>query len=87
MFERTFSKLSFLLGSIAGVACCSTVTAQTANQGLIQTAPTMVPAAPAVSEADMQRSLELSTGFQNLTGGFGSWRDVSLRGTDRKSVV
>ena len=37
--------------------------------------------APAASEADMQRSLELSTGFQNLTGGFGSWRDVSLRGT------
>ena len=29
----------------------------------------------------MQRSLELSTGFQNLSAGFGNWRDVTLRGT------
>ena len=29
----------------------------------------------------MPRMLELSTGFQNLSGGFGEWRDVTLRGT------
>lgn len=81
MFERTFSTLSFLLGSIAGVTCCTPVMAQTANQGLIQTAPAMVPTAPVISESDMQRSIELSTGYQNLTAGLGSWRDLSLRGT------
>lgn len=81
MFEHTFFKFSFLLSGIAGVACCSTVMAQTSNQGLIQTAPSMVPTAPAISESDMQRSLELSTGYQNLTAGLGSWRDLSLKGT------
>jgi YaiO family outer membrane protein len=81
MFECTFSKFSFLLSGIAAVACCSTVMAQTSNQGLIQTAPSMVPTAPAISESDMQRSLELSTGYQNLTAGLGSWRDLSLKGT------
>ena len=81
MFERTFSAFSFLLGSIAGVACCSPVMAQTANQGLIQTAPSMVPTAPVISESDMQRSIELSAGYQNLTAGLGSWRDLTLRGT------
>ena len=39
------------------------------------------PAAQAPTAADMQRSLELSTGFQNLSAGFGSWRDLTLRGT------
>lgn len=81
MFERTFSTFSFLLSGIAGVACCTPVMAQTSNQGLIQTAPSMVPAAPAISESDMQRSIELSTGYQNLTAGLGSWRDLSLKGT------
>lgn len=81
MFERTFSTYSFLLSSLAGVACCSPVMAQTANQGLIQTAPSMVPTAPAVSESDMQRSIELSAGYQNLTAGLGNWRDLTLKGT------
>ena len=39
------------------------------------------PAAQAPTAADMQRSLELSTGFQNLSAGFGSWRNLTLRGT------
>ena len=30
---------------------------------------------------DMPRNLELSTGSQNLSNGFGNWRDVTLRGT------
>lgn len=29
---------------------------------------------------DPLRSLELSTGVQNLSGGFGNWRDVTLKG-------
>ena len=77
---RKFSKLSFLLTSIAGLACCGIAMAQTANQGVIQTTPTPIPSTPVLSEADMQRSLELSTGFQNLSAGFGSWSDVTLRG-------
>ena len=81
MFERTFSTYSFLLSSLAGVACCSPVMAQTANQGLIQTAPSMMPTDPAISESNMQRSIELSTGYQNLTAGLGSWRDLTLKGT------
>lgn len=81
MFKHVFSKLPFLLASIAGVACSGGAMAQTANQGLIQTTPAMVPTTPVVSEADMQRSLELSTGVQNLSAGFGRWSDVTLRGT------
>lgn len=81
MFKQVFSKLPFLLASVAGLACSGGAMAQTANQGLIQTAPVMVPAAPALSDDDMQRSLELSTGFQNLSAGFGSWSDVTVKGT------
>ena len=80
MIERKFLKLSFLLTNIVGLAFCSIAMAQTANQGLIQTTPATIPSTPVQSEADMQRSLELSTGFQNLSAGFGSWREVALRG-------
>lgn len=38
-------------------------------------------AAPRAEQDGLQRNLELSTGFQNLSNGFGNWRDVSLRGT------
>ena len=81
MFKHVLSKLPFLLASVAGLAYSGGSIAQTANQGLIQTAPATLATAPALSEADMQRSLELSTGFQNLSDGFGNWRDVTLRGT------
>ena len=81
MFKHVLSKLPFLLASVAGLAYSGGSIAQTANQGLIQTAPATLATAPALSEADMQRSLELSTGFQNLSAGFGNWRDVTLRGT------
>ena len=81
MLKRALSKLSFLLTGIAGLACYSGATAQTANQGLIQTTATMLPSTPALSESDAQRSVELSAGFQNLNAGFGNWRDVTLRGT------
>ena len=81
MFKHMLTKLPFLLASIAGLACSGGAIAQTANQGLIQTAPAMVPTVPVLSEADMQRSLELSTGFQNLSAGLGNWSDVTVRGT------
>jgi len=41
----------------------------------------MVAAPPAPDGAALQRNLELSAGAQSLTGGFGNWRDVTLRGT------
>ena len=81
MFKRIFSKRSLLFTSLASLAFCGSAAAQTANQGLIQTTPTTTPQASAVSEADMQRNLELSAGFQNSTNGFGSWRDITLRGS------
>lgn len=77
MYKRLPSKSFLFLASIAAIASSGAATAQTSNQGLIQTTPTMT---PATSEADQPRSLELSTGFQNLSGGFGNWRDVTLRG-------
>lgn len=80
MLKHIFSKISFLLTGLSSLAFCGVAIAQTANQGLMQTPPAMTPTAPAPSEADMQRSLELSTGFQNLSAGFGNWREVTLRG-------
>jgi hypothetical protein len=40
-----------------------------------------VPALAAPVPAEPLRSLELSTGAQSLTGGYGNWHDVTLRGT------
>ena len=45
------------------------------NQVGMQAAP------PAAEGLAPQRSLELSAGAQSLTGGFGNWRDLTLRGT------
>lgn len=73
MSKHTFSRRALFFTSVVSLACCGTAMAQTSPQSLNQ--------APAPSDAAMQRNLELSTGFQNLTGGFGSWRDVTLRGT------
>lgn len=81
MFKRIFSKRALFFTSAFSLVCGGMAFAQTSNQGLISTVPATVQQAPVLSEADMQRSLELSAGFQNLSGGFGSWRDVTLRGT------
>jgi YaiO family outer membrane protein len=35
----------------------------------------------AQTPADKPLNLELSAGFQNLSGGYGGWRDLTLRGT------
>lgn len=80
MFKHVLSKSTLSFTSVFSLLYCCTAAAQTANQGLIQTIPATTQQTPALSEADMQRSLELSSGFQNLSGGFGSWRDITLRG-------
>lgn len=81
MFKSLFSKRYLLMTGLVSAACCTTVAAQTSNQGLIKNTQSVIPNPPVPSSADNQRSFELSTGFQNLTGGFDSWRDVTLRGT------
>ena len=73
MSKHTLSKRAVFFTGMASLACFGTAMAQTSSPGLIQ--------ANAPSDVALKRSLELSTGFQNLTGGFGSWRDVTLRGT------
>lgn len=75
MFKPFFLALPVML------AAALPATAQTV-------APTQAPApgnnvaAPAAQGGDVPlRSLELSTGAQSLSGGFGNWRDVTLKGT------
>ena len=80
MYQFKFSRNSLLLSCIVGLAFCAPATAQTANQGLIQTSPALT-TAPEVTEAAKQRSLELSVGTQNLSSGYTSWSDVTLRGS------
>lgn len=74
MFKPFFLALPVLL------AAALPATAQT-----VAPMPAPVPvdslAAPAVPGSnDPLRSLELSTGVQNLSNGFGNWRDVTLKG-------
>ncbi|MDP3311362.1 MAG: YaiO family outer membrane beta-barrel protein, partial [Polaromonas sp.] len=76
MFKPVFLALPVMLAA-----------AMPAMPALAQTgAPAGVPstmdstAAPASPESADVRSLELSTGAQTLTGGFGKWRDLTLRG-------
>ncbi|RZJ24990.1 MAG: YaiO family outer membrane beta-barrel protein [Haliea sp.] len=51
------------------------------NQVVVPSQPGIVAAPPAPEGAALQRNLELSAGAQSLTGGFGNWRDLTLRGT------
>ncbi len=74
MFLRTLFNQRLLMLSLSGLAATYSAWAQTTETG-------GVPLAPAVAQADLPRTLELSSGFQNLSGGFGNWRDVTLRGT------
>lgn len=81
MLRNMFCKRSLLLAGLASLAYINAATAQTSNQGLIQTSPAIVPTTPTDSNADMPRSIELVTGFHNLSGGFPNWRDITVRGT------
>lgn len=62
------------ISSLSMLACAASAIAQPAQEVAGPESP------PAVSDKPL-RSLELSTGAQNLTGGYGSWREVTLRGT------
>jgi YaiO family outer membrane protein len=76
MHLRPLLTLRFLLVCLTGLACHSQASAQTTEAGSARTAP-----APAPDQAETPRTLELSTGYQNLSAGFGDWRDITLRGT------
>jgi YaiO family outer membrane protein len=71
-----------MLKKIAGLAM---ITMSVAGPALAQGSSTgqdMTGAVPAQQTMDAtRRSLELSAGAQNLTAGYGSWRDLTLRGT------
>lgn len=76
MFKGSFFALAGLLVHALGFGIAS---AQVTDPATVPAAQTPVAQAP--TGANMQRNLELSTGFQNLSAGFGSWRDLTLRGT------
>lgn len=68
MFKHIFVSLLLIL------ACASSAIAQTAQE-------VITPAGPPAASDETMRSLELNTGVQNLSGGYGNWREVTLRGT------
>lgn len=72
MFKRTFTLRHQVVCAFT-VACCSVTVAQTPN--LVTT-----PVEADRVQQDMARMLELNTSFQNLTAGYGNWRDVTLKG-------
>lgn len=74
MFKVIFSALGIL-------AVALPVSAQTfaAGSGSVQPG-SMLASSPEQTGTDPVRNLELSTGAQRLTNGFGNWRDVTLRG-------
>ncbi len=74
MLMRTLTTQRFLTLSLSGLALSCAAVAQPIEPGAMRLAATPEP-------NNLPRTLELSTGFQNLSDGFGSWRDVTLRGT------
>lgn len=74
MFKVIFSALGIL-------AVALPVSAQTlaAGSGSVQPG-SMSASSPEQTGTDPVRNLELSTGAQRLTNGFGNWRDVTLKG-------
>jgi YaiO family outer membrane protein len=73
MLKHHLLALSFLVTGIG--SALAQAQAQTGSE------PPAMPA-PAGQAAETEpSSLELSTGAQSLTGGFGNWRDLTLKGT------
>ncbi|MES2283708.1 MAG: YaiO family outer membrane beta-barrel protein [Pseudomonadota bacterium] len=71
-----------MLNKIAGLALITLSAAAPALAQGSNTGQDMNVAVPAPQTADAtRRNLELSAGAQNLTAGYGSWRDLTLRGT------
>lgn len=74
MFKVIFSALGIL-------AVALPVSAQTFAAGSGSVKPgSMSASSPEQTSTDPVRNLELSTGAQRLTNGFGNWRDVTLKG-------
>lgn len=75
MLKVIFPALLVILGAAAPVA------AQTggAGSGSVQPGSMLTPP-PEPSGAEPVRNLELSTGVQHLTNGYGNWHDLTLRG-------
>ena len=71
MFKKT------MVAALAILATTGPVLAQMSNAGQSAAVPT--PTQQTVGAN--QRTLELSAGAQNLSAGFGNWRDLTLRGT------
>ncbi len=71
-----------MTGKIAWLAFMALLGAGSALAQGSSTGQDMTVAVPTPKTTDAaKRSLELSAGAQNLTAGYGSWRDVTLRGT------
>ena len=74
MFRVIFSALCILAVAVP-------VAAQTSSAGSGAVQPGNLPApSPEQAFTGPVRNLELSTGAQRLTNGFGNWRDVTLKG-------
>ena len=69
-------KFLFAAISLAACASCGSVLAQfaTTGQEIVRATP------PLPLAENSQLNLELSAGAQKLTGGFGNWNDITLRG-------
>ena len=75
MFRVIFSALCILAVAVP-------VAAQTSAAGSGSVQPGNLPApSPEQAGTGPVRNLELSTGAQRLTNGFGNWRDVTLKGS------
>ena len=69
-------------GLLSILAVAAPVAAQTGSAGSGSVQPSNIPVSqPEPAGAEPVRNLELSTGAQRLTNGFGNWRDVTLKGT------
>ena len=67
----------YVFSSLIILGLSGTALAQTSSQGQ----GLMAPALPAQTVDAGKRSLELSAGSQNLSAGFGNWKEIGLRGT------
>lgn len=71
-----------MMNKIAALALAALATAGPAVAQGSGSGQDMTVAAPTLQAGDAaRRSLELAAGAQNLSAGYGSWRDMTLRGT------
>jgi YaiO family outer membrane protein len=80
IFFTLFERSSMLKTSLLFPLCILACTAPAFAQSLPSSQDGAVAAAPLQASAEPIRNLELSTGAQSLTGGYGNWNDITLRG-------